>query len=193
MVARAERTMVERVEQNRFVGREFLLWLWFESVVFETTLSGCSLWLETRLSLAFEKDETRVSTGAPSVAPEAREALRQGKLPREARLHLVRGEDEYTWLLKADALWFSALKLPAELDAKKDEAHEVLYERMRLVEELEETFSALWSEFLSLRLSSAWQDVVVPELRRFAREESIDADAYLAAKRSVAPPAPRDS
>jgi len=71
MVARAERTMVERVEQNRFVGREFLLWLWFESVVFETTLSGCSLWLETRLSLAFEKDETRVSTGAPSVAPPA--------------------------------------------------------------------------------------------------------------------------
>lgn len=181
------RTLVERIEQNRFAGREFLLWLWFESVVFETNLapsgrSGCALWLETRLSLVFEKDETRVSTAVPGVAPEAREALLQGKLPREARLRLTQGEHEYAWLFKADTLAISTLAVPAELDAKKDDVHEVLYERMRLVEELEATLEALWSDFLSLRLSDAWASAVMPALRKFARGEKVDEDAYEKAK-----------
>ena len=30
--------LVDRVEKRRFVGREFLLWLWFESEIFETNL-----------------------------------------------------------------------------------------------------------------------------------------------------------
>ena len=54
------RDLVERIERNRFVGQEFLLWLWFESVLFETNLApsgqpSCALWLEARLTLAFEK------------------------------------------------------------------------------------------------------------------------------------------
>ncbi len=188
--AREARSMVERVEQNRFAGREFLLWLWFESVAFETNLSptghpGCALWLETRLSLAFEKEETRVSTPATSTAPEAREALRQGKLPREAKLRLVHGENEYAWLLRADTLWLSGLKVPAELDVKGDDAHEVLYERMHLTEALEAILEALWSDFLTLRLSEAWADVVVPAMRRFAKEEAVDADAYAKVKRKI--------
>ena len=80
--------LVERIEQNRFVGREFLLWLWFESQLFETNLApsgqaSCALWLETRITLAFEREESVLKSGAPGAAPEAREALRQGKLPRE--------------------------------------------------------------------------------------------------------------
>jgi hypothetical protein len=183
----APRTLVERIEQNRFAGREFLLWLWFESVVFETNLAPtgeakCALWLETRLSLVFEKDETRVMTATPGIAPEAREALRQGKLPREARIKLVRGEHEYGWVMKADTLGIATLAIPAELDAKKDDVHEVLYERMRLCEALEATLEALWGDFLALRLGDAWEATVVPALRRFARGEAVDADAYQKAK-----------
>jgi hypothetical protein len=184
---RSSRPLVERIEQNRFVGREFLLWLWFESVLFETNLSPsgggtCALWLETRLSLVFEKDETRISTATPAAAPEAREALLQGKLPREARLRLVRGEHEYAWMFKADTLGISTLAIPAELDAKKDDLHEVLYERMRLVEALEVTLAALWSDFLALRLSEAWEAAVLPAMRRFARGEDVDANGYGKAK-----------
>ena len=184
---RQGRTLVERIEQNRFAGREFLLWLWFESILFETNLaptgeSKCALWLETRLSLVWEKDETRVSTATPGSAPEAREALRQGKLPREAKLRLVRGEHEYAWLFKADTMGISTLAIPGELDSKKDDIHEVLYERMRLVEALEATLEALWGDFLALRLSEAWEAAVVPAMRRFAGGEGVDAGAYEKAK-----------
>ncbi len=186
----AVRDLVERIEQNRFAGRELLLWVWFESVVFETNLApsgqpSCAAWLETRISLVFEKDETRVSSATPGTAPEAREALLQGKLPREAKLRLVQGEHEYAWLYKADTMGISTLAIPAELDSKKDDVHEVLYERMRLVEALEATLEALFSDFLALRLSDAWEAAVLPALRRFARGEAVDAEAYRKAKQKA--------
>ncbi|APR82385.1 Hypothetical protein A7982_07734 [Minicystis rosea] len=182
--------LVVRIEQNRFTGREFLLWIWFESVLFETNLTPtgeppCALWLETRMTLSFDKDESLLKTAAPGAAAEAREALRQGKLPREARIRLTSGDKEHAFLFKADMLSLSGLTIPAELDAKKDEVHEVLYERMRLVEALEATLEALWSDFLSLRLSEAWQTAVLPALTHFAHDQEIDEDAYTSAKRRV--------
>jgi hypothetical protein len=188
--------LITRIETNRFVGREFLLWMWFESVVFETNLAptgqpSCALWLETRLTLAFDKDESLLKTATPGAAAEAREALRQGKLPREARLRLTSGDREYAWMFKADALSIGGLAIPAELDIKKDEISEVLYERMRLVEALEATLEALWSDFLALRLSEAWSATVLPALVKFAHDEEIDEDAYTKAKQRVLAKKPR--
>ncbi|WP_437754804.1 hypothetical protein [Sorangium sp. So ce1389] len=179
--------LVERIERNRFVGREFLLWLWFESMLFETNLAptgepACALWLEARLTLAFEKDESVLKTAAPGAAPEAKEALRQGKLPREARLRLVSGEREYAWLFKGDTLGLANLSIPAELTKKDDEVHEVLYERMRLVEALEATLDALFSDFLALRLGAVWEEAIVPALVRFAHDEAVDEASYRKAK-----------
>jgi hypothetical protein len=189
-------TLIERIEQNRFAGREFLLWLWFESVVFETNLApsgqaSCALWLETRLTLTLEKDESLLKTAIPGVAPEAREALRQGKLPREGRLRLTSGEREYAWLFKADTLALSGLTIPSELKGKEDDVHEVLYERMHLVEALEKILEGLWSDFLALRLSEAWDAAVLPALAAFAREEKVDEDAYTKAKQRALAKRPR--
>jgi hypothetical protein len=86
-------------------------------------------------------------------------------------------------VLKGDTLALASVALPVELKNKDDEIHEVFYERMRLLEELETTLEALWSDFLTLRLSEAWPTAIVPMLRRFAREERVDAGAYLSAKR----------
>ncbi len=182
--------LVDRIERNRFVGREFLLWLWFESDVFETNLSstqgdGCSLWIETRMSLAFEREEAVLKSVSPATIPEAREALRQGKLPKEARIRMVSGELEFAWAFKADTLGLASLSIPAQLKKKEDESHEILYERMRLTEALEATLEALYSDFLSLRLAAEWGDVVVPALRRFAAGKKIDERAYLEAKQRV--------
>ena len=42
----------ERIELRRFVGRELLLWLWFESEVFEATL-------ETKAPSTLRRHRTR--------------------------------------------------------------------------------------------------------------------------------------
>lgn len=181
--------LVERIERNRFVGREFLLWMWFESHLFETTLSPsngstCSLWIETRMSLAFEKEESVLKSVTPAATPEAREALRQGKLPKEARIRMISNELEFAWVFKADTLGLASVNIPAQLKKKEDEAHEILYERMRLAEELEATLEALYSDFLSLRLSEVWPEVV-SLLRRFAQGKKVDERAYGELKRQV--------
>lgn len=178
--------LVELVESNRFVGREFLTWLWFESEVFETNLrassgASCSLWLEIQITLALDGDEARIKGPLAAGSPEAKQALRQGKLPREARLHAMLDENEYTWAMKADALAIGGLKVPAQLSADKDR-YEALYERMQLTETLEAVLEALYDDFVVLRLSSEWERGVVPEMRKWAASERVDVRAYDAVK-----------
>ena len=182
--------LVDIIEHNRFVGREFLLWVWFESELFETNLvtskgARCAMWMETRLSLAFEGEEAVLKSAIPGRAPEAKVALRQGKLPTEARLRATNGEHEFAFAFKADTLSLSSLAIPAELDAKKDDPAEVLKDRMLLAGEIEAILDGLFDDFLALRLSAAWSQALLPSLRRFARDQRVDADAYLEAKRGV--------
>ncbi|MFO0615095.1 MAG: hypothetical protein U0414_21065 [Polyangiaceae bacterium] len=175
------------VESNRFVGREFLLWLWFESELFETNLSPSegtpfALWLETQLTLASDTEETRVKATSPGATPEAKKALVQGKLPKDARIRAVLDEYEYAWAFKADDLALSGLKVPAQLKAD-DDKYEALYERMRLVEGVEAQLEALYRDFLKLRMDdAAWSAGVVPALQRWARGKPVDEAAYRSLK-----------
>jgi len=182
--------LIERIERNRFAGRELLLWIWFESELFETNLAptgapACALWFEARMTLCFERDESVLKSASPAASPEAKEALRQGKLPRDARLRMITGEREFAWMLRGDTLALASVSIPVELKNKDDEIHEVFYERMRLLEELEAILEALWADFLTLRLSEAWESAVVPALKRFAHEQKVDESAYVQAKKRV--------
>jgi hypothetical protein len=177
------------VEKNRFVGREWLLWLWFESELHETHLRAsngktCALWIETQITLAADQEEARIKSGMPATTPEAKQALRQGKLPKQARMHAVVDDHEFCWVLKADELAVGALKVPGELKADADR-HEALYERMRLVEELEAVLEALFADFIALRLSPAWATGVVPALQSWAYGERVDEKAYAAVRARI--------
>ena len=181
--------LLDLIEGRRFMGREFVVWLWFESEMQETNLhptgvDPVSMWLEAQITLVLEKEESRLKGAIPASSPEAKEALRQGKLPKEAKMRLVRGEREYAWTLKADSLGLSGLKLPTQLK-KNDEKHEVFYERMMLLEDLEASLSALFADFVRLRLADPWDDEVVPLMKSWAHGEKVDAGPYLATKRAV--------
>lgn len=182
-------SLAELIEQRRFVGREFLVWLWFESELFEgrfslDALGACEVWLEGQITLVQEKELSRLKGAAPSAAPEAHEALRQGKLPTQARVRVVRGELEYAFLFNADTLSFSGVKIPSVV---KQEADEQFYERMYLIEELEALFGALYANFLALRLSAAWEPSVVPVIRSWIRGEPVDMGAYQKLRAQLAP------
>lgn len=112
--------LVDRIEKRRFVGREFLLWLWFESEAFEATLSTkkrgtFGLWIEKHVVLSAGKEGTRIKGSYPARSREAKEALALGKLPEAAGVHLSLGDHEITFTLKADRLALSGLTLPTVL------------------------------------------------------------------------------
>lgn len=181
--------LLDMIEGRRFMGREFIVWLWFESELQETNLAPTgvdplALWLEAQITLVLEKEESRLKGAIPASSPEAKEALRQGKLPKEAKMRAVRGEREFVWTLKADTLALSGLKLPTQLK-KTDEKHEVFYERMMLLEDLEASLTALYADFVVLRLSDEWDDDIVPLMQDWAYGDKPDPDAYLSIKSAV--------
>jgi hypothetical protein len=199
---------VDRIEKRRFVGREFLLWLWFESELFDATLrtqehGPFGLWLEKRLVLSEGKESTRITAPTPGSGREAKEALLRGQLPDSAGLRVALRDDETSFVLKAETLAVSGLKLQAALAkeepnqlleeltgkahkprAKKEpeDQHEVFYERMMLTAEFEELVETLYRDFLALRLSAAWSDVVVPMMRTWTIGGELDLAAYEAVR-----------
>jgi len=162
---------VDRIERARFLGREFLVWLWYESEAREGVLplstgESIELWLEAHLTLVgateVEKSESKLKSAMPSASPEAKEALRQGKLPIKAKVRLARGPQTWGFVLNADTLGISSVQIPALL---KEENDEKFFERMELVESLEAIVADLLGTFLELRTSEHWDVDSVPKLR----------------------------
>ena len=115
--------LVDKIEKRRFFGRELLLWIWFESEIFDATLTaspfgsfGC--YIERMLLLSAGKETTHIKGALPARAREAKEALRRGKLPERAGLRLILGERESSFTLKADTLGISGLALPDRSDER---------------------------------------------------------------------------
>jgi hypothetical protein len=175
---------VERINTTRFLGNEFLAWLWFKVELFEGTLplgelGACEVWFDTQLVLTSLMDETEKVTlrgSAPSSSAEASEALRQGKFPSKASLRFVIGGEEYVATFTGQSFALSGIKVPQVL---KEEQEEQLIERMRLIEQLSDSVSALYDEYLALRLSSVWDATALPALREWVKgREGMTTRAY---------------
>lgn len=180
--------LLQLIEGRRFLGREFLVWLWFESELFEAQMGSSGtddfeLWLEKNITLEAgkkDKEQSKLKGMQPSASPEAREALRQGKLPTQAAIRIKRGELEYSFTFTSDKLSLSGVKIPQLMKEQDDDP---FYDRMGHIEDLEAMIEGLYADFLVLRVSSGWQGFVMPAILRWVRdEEGTDVTAYRSAR-----------
>jgi len=116
--------LYQHVERTRHLGHELLLFLWFESEIFEATLTtkkhgSFGMWVEKELSLVAEKESTKIRGSLPGKAREAKESLLLGKMPEKMGFHLVLGEREASFSLRGDSLALSAVSLPTVLEAEE--------------------------------------------------------------------------
>lgn len=165
-LAQNEDDIVESI--SRQPGREFLTWLWFKT---EERDGRIALEGQEEIGLAFvrrlilesgEGDyaESVVCQGQHALLLEGKEALRQGKKIREARLSLEIDSMEWEFTFKADLFQFQSMKLPApteesdENNALEEEGR--LLERIFLLEKAIETMDRLFAFFMGLRLSAGW-------------------------------------
>jgi len=182
--------LVDLIEKRRFLGREFLVFLWFESEIFDGTIpvegfGPCEVRLEGQLTLTCDKEQARLKGVAPSAEPEAHQALRQGKLPSQARVRIATAERTYAFTFLADALALAAVKIPSVVNAEVDEQ---FYERMYLVEELEAIVSALYAKFVAVRLSPAWEEQVLPAVRAWVKgDATLHPDVYAKLRARIPP------
>jgi DNA recombination-dependent growth factor C len=166
---------VHALHDGRFLGHEFLTWLWFftEGSVGSLPLSDArqaQVTLGERLVLSRPDDgkERVVCTTQAQALHEARTALQQGKLVQEAQVALKIGENDYLLTLDT-ALWaIKGLKTPKQLpdfEAEDDEGR--FLEKMYFLEEVFAGLDSLYGLFLNQRLSSGWETDVLPAVKQW--------------------------
>jgi recombination associated protein RdgC len=167
------RDLVELLYAYRFLGREFLAWLWFKSEAEADGLIkvrdqepvmvavGDKMVLETGDG---EYRETLVLQGSHSEHREARLGLQQGKLPEEMHLRLSRGQDEWQLNPKAATREIKGLKSKNAAGPQEDDEDQeaFFFDQMYQVEAVSMIIDGLFREFLQVRLSPAWEQEELP-------------------------------
>ncbi|HEY0462921.1 MAG TPA: hypothetical protein VGC79_01875 [Polyangiaceae bacterium] len=186
--ADGEEDLLERVESTRFLGSEFLLWLWLRAELVDKPialpeLGDFQVWLDNQITLQSEIDPNErvtVRGAAPSGSPEAREAVRAQKFPVRARIAIRNEERDFACVLVAHRFAVASGKIPAVLTKDTDDAFQ---ERMTLVERLCQSLDGLYSAFLRDRLGPLWKEAWEPAIVCWADDESIPTEALAALMR----------
>lgn len=168
---------LERVEGNHWLGTDFLLWLFHNSLTRSgdyvvhrpgPALEGAGFvaYLNDRLLLAASTDEgsQKVTLAGPQTRfAEAKTALAQGKEIRESTLYLEREQHQWRFSLKGDRFHLGSLRCPVVKPEYDPAEHESLAEvaeffaRVGAVEEGMQLFESLLQAFLRERLAPAWE------------------------------------
>lgn len=176
--------LIDLIDSRRFLGAEFLMWLWFKAECFEGLIElpkhgALEVVFDDAMTLEAYLAETERNTfkgGVPAYSPEAKTALRQGKRISKAKLRILLEGREWVFTVKAETLDLSSIAIPAVLSREQEEK---FYERMYLVEELEDLVRALYKEFLFIRLSADWAEKVLPAMQAWiASDEALKPEMY---------------
>jgi recombination associated protein RdgC len=184
-----EDELLPRIETTRFLGPEFLLWIWLRA---ELVNGGIALdddepyevWLDRSLTLESPLDRNERVTirgAAPADGDEAREAVRSRKFPVRSQITLRNPTREFSLALEAPHFAIAGAKVPAVL---KTEASEAFVDRMVLAQELFAKLDRLYGAFLRERLSELWNGAWEPAIWAWLAQESPPANilAELASK-----------
>jgi hypothetical protein len=167
--------LVDIIAEKKFLGQEFLTWLWWKS---EERGGSVSLPGKGDISIVFEKhmlleygegtaSEKLICRGLQTELKEARTGMFMGKKLEQARIRLEQDQYEWSFTLAAGMMEFRNVRLPktaaTEGDAanKKEEMEGMILERLYLFEELIRIVNALFRIFLQVRICSNWKDEVV--------------------------------
>lgn len=152
-----------------FPGRDFLTWLWFKSeerngMIRISDFGDIEMNFIRHLALVSgegEYIESVVCQGQHADLKEGKEAVRQGKKIKEARISLGRDSAKWEFTFKADTFQFQSMKLPVPTDAEFDEDEDKsgrTLERIYLIETAFKTMDDLFAQFLKLRCSGEWAE-----------------------------------
>ena len=164
------------VSYNRykFLGHEFLTWLWFvmekqPEALREADPDLMSLDVGNRIVLENHRNHTMESITIKGDQPGLEEgtlALQKGAVVTELNLIYTSGTQEWRFSIKGESLHLSGLKTPqtASIENKEDLEGAVL-EKIFLYGKALELIQQLYKQFVRLRLTSEWGQEVVPKIR----------------------------
>ncbi len=163
--------LVDLINEKRFVGQEFLTWLWYKSeerggAINIEGAGDIQVVFEKHMLLEYgegESHEKMICQGLHSELQEARTGLLMGKKLEQARIHLARGDYEWNFSLKGSLMEFRNVKPPKTMASSEEGEDEAAWEgrvldKIGLNEEVVRTIDELFRMFLKVRVSAHWQD-----------------------------------
>lgn len=162
--------LVDLIVEKRFLGQEFLTWLWWKSeerggTVLIPDRGDAIIVFEKHMLLEYGEGETSerlICSGLQSEMKEARTGLKMAKKLEQARIQLVLGDLEWNFTLAAAMMEFRSVRLPktAKSDNQssdnQEETEGMILERIYLFEELVQIVNDLFRGFLKVRMSQEW-------------------------------------
>jgi len=162
--------LVDLIAEKRFLGQEFLTWLWWKS---EERGGSVSLPGEGDATVVFEKhmllefgegesSEKIICSGLQAELQEARTGLQMGKKLEQARITIGYNSYEFSFTLAAALMEFRSVRLPktdaTESDSSDnpEEVEGMILERIFLFEELIRVVNVLFRMFLDVRVGDKW-------------------------------------
>ncbi len=182
--------LVDLIQEKRFIGQEFLAWLWYKSEerggYVELPGSGDVLVVfEKHMLLEFgegESSEKLICRGLQTELKEARAGLALGKKPEQARIRLARGDYEFNVTLTAAGMEFRSVRLPKTAGADdgddSDGFEGQALERIALFEDMIGLVNELFRMFINIRASELWSEELV-KIRRWVNNGSGRDEAML--------------
>lgn len=175
--------LVDLIQEKRFLGQEFLAWLWYKSEerggpVDVPGTGDVQVIFEKHMLLEFgegEANETVICRGLQTELKEARAGLLMGKKPEQARIRLARGDYEFSVTMTAATMEFRNVRLPKTV-AEEDEGNDPesmegrLLERISLFEELSSLVNDLFRMFITIRASKQWANELL-KIRQWVHQD----------------------
>jgi hypothetical protein len=158
----------------KFIGDEFLTWLWFvidqDPILFKdmdpdlTSLEiGNRIVLEKRKSKSVERITIK---GEDAHFEEGMLALKKGALVAELNLVYRVGEQKWQFTLKGESLNLSGFKTPKTSPPESpDDLEGAILEKVFLYDKILQFLEKLYKHFIKLRTSNTWQSRVVPLIK----------------------------
>ncbi len=165
----------------KFLGDEFLTWLWFvidqdpaSLKAVEPDLTSLEIGNRIVLEKRHQKALERITIkGENAGLEEAMLALKKGALVTE--LNLVYRSDQLKWqfTLKGESLNLSSLKTPKIAAPENPEDMEgVVLEKIFLYDKILQFLEKLYKTFIKLRLSKRWQDREISLIKKWSGSNS---------------------
>ncbi len=149
----------------RFLGNEFLTWLWFiietkQETLLEIESDMISLEIGNRIVLENRKNnnlETITIKGDEAGLEEGILAIKKGAMVTEINLVLRETEKKWQFNIKGESLNLSGLKTPETGGVEsKDDIEGAVLEKVYLYEKIISFIENLYKYFISVRVSENW-------------------------------------
>ena len=164
--------LVDLMVEKRFLGQDFLTWLWWKSeerggTVAVPDIGDIAVVFEKHMLLEFgegEYSEKIVCTGLQTELKEARTGLLMGKKLEQARIQITKDTYEWSLTLSGALFEFRNVRLPKTAmteqatDKRDEEMEGTILERVFLFEELIRLVNDLFRMFLKVRTGDSWNE-----------------------------------